>query len=143
MNSKVRFVPDAAFAIRKATDAALTADTSILIGELKTPLGAVWNAAVKDGNVAIKVKASAMDSTTGDETYAMQVITSATADLAAPTVHQTKALRSGWNELLIDQFNLVDVAPTHKYWGLLIDVGGTTPSVKIEAYVLPDSGKAV
>jgi hypothetical protein len=143
MNSKARFVPDAAYAIRAAAAAAITADTVISIGELKTPLNAVWNATVKDGNVALKIKASALDTVTGDETYAVQVITSASADLSAPTVHQTKTLRAGWNELLIDQFNLVDVAPTHKYWGINIDVGGTTPSVKIEAYALPDTGKAV
>lgn len=141
MASKMRFVPDAAYAIRTADAAAITADTSILVGELKTPLGAVWNAEVKDGNVALKIKASAMDTTDSNETYAVNVVTSASADLSSPTVHMTKTLVNGWNELLVDQHNLAYRAPTHKYWGIAIDVGGTTPSIKIEAYALPDSGK--
>ncbi|WP_210320109.1 hypothetical protein [Pseudaminobacter soli (ex Zhang et al. 2022)] len=144
MNSKNRFVPDAAFCLRDADAAAISADLAIKAGELKTPLGAVWNAEVADGDVAIKIKASDMDTTTADETYAVSVITSESADMSAPVVHETKTLVAGWaNELLVDQHALAYRAPSHKYWGVQIDVGGTTPSVKAEIYVLPNSGKAV
>lgn len=143
MNSKARFVPDAAYCLRTKDAAAITTDTAILGGELVSPInaGAVWNAEVKDGLVAIKILASALDATTGDETYNVQVITSAASNLGTPTVHETKAMKAGVNELLIDQEVLLAAAPTHKYWGLNIDVGGTTPSGKFEIYVLPDSGR--
>jgi ATP-dependent protease HslVU (ClpYQ) peptidase subunit len=141
MNSVNRFVPDAAYAIRKADAAAITADTAISAGELVSPIGAPWNDEVKDGKVVVFFKASEIDSTTGDETYEVSVITSANADLSAAQTHITKSVKAGWNEILVDQEILVKDDTDAKYWGITVDVGGTTPSVKIEAYVLPPVGK--
>lgn len=145
MPSKARFVPDAAYALRAASAAALTADTVISAGELVSPnnANAPWNDEMKDGKVVIAFKASEQDNTTADETYVLEVITSANADLSSAVVHVSKDVKSlvGFQELLIDQYALLAAQPTHKYWGININVGGTTPSIKFEAYVLPPYGK--
>ena len=141
MNSTNRFVPDAAYALRKADAAALTATTKISAGELVSPIGAPWNDVVKDGKVVLFFKASALDKTTGDETYKVSVITSESADLSSAEVVLTQDIdAAGWNDILVDQVSLLKRSPSHKYWGIEVAVAGTTPSVKIEAYVLPPVG---
>lgn len=139
-NSVNRFVPDAAYRIRAADAAAITADTLISAGELVSPIGAPWNDAVKDGKVVVFFKASEIDVST-DETYVVNVVTSTDANLGSPDVSISKAITAnGWYEILVDQVSLLKEDPDAKYWGLQIDVGGTTPSVKIEAYILPPVG---
>jgi len=143
MNSVNRFVPDAAFRIRAADAAALTADASISAGELVNPIGAPWNDEVKDGKVVFFLRGTGIVAT---GTYSVQVISSANEDLSSPVVHTTKAIdpavaTSKWIEILVDQETLAKEAPTSKYYGLALDIGGTTPSIKIEAYVLPPVGK--
>lgn len=139
-NSVNRFVPDAAYRIRAADAAALTADTLISAGALVSPIGAPWNDAVKDGKVVVFFKVSEIDVST-DETYAVNVVTSANADLSSPDVSISKTVTAnGWYEILVDQVSLLKEDTDAKYWGLQIDVGGTTPSVKIEAYILPPVG---
>jgi hypothetical protein len=141
MNSVNRFVPDAAFAIRKASDAAITAATVASAGELVSPIGAPWNDAVKDGKVVVFVGASALDKTT-DETYTVQIITSASADLSAPTVSISKVIpANGWYDILVDQVALLKENPAAKYWGVNLLPAGTTPSGKFEVYVLPPVGQ--
>ena len=140
MNSVNRFVPDAAYAIRKADAAAITADTALSAGELVSPIGAPWNDAVKDGKVVVFFKASDLDATTGDESYVADVITSANADFSAAQTQFSLPIKAGWNEMLVDQVSLLRADSDAKYWGVSINVGGTTPSVKIEAYVLPPVG---
>lgn len=141
MNSTNRFVPDAAYAIRKADAAAITADTLISAGELVSPIGAPWNDAVKDGKVVVFFKASELDKTTGDETYKVSIVTSANADLSAAQVSFTKDIpAAGWYDILVDQVSLLKEDADAKYWGVLVDVAGTTPSVKFEGYILPPVG---
>lgn len=143
MQSVNRFIPDAANALRAADAAAITADTLISAGELKTPLGAIWDAETKDGKVVFFFKASAMDATTGDETYTIEVISSATSNLASPAVHLAKVIDDaapGWYSILVDQQQIVDEQPTHKYYGLNVNVAGTSPSITLEVYLLPPTG---
>lgn len=141
MNSVNRFVPDAAYAIRKADAAAITAATAISAGELVSPIGAPWNDAVKDGKVVVFIGASALDKTT-DETYKVDIVTSASADLSSPTVALSKNIpAAGWYDILVDQVSLLKENPTAKYWGISVVPGGTTPSIKVEAYILPPVGQ--
>lgn len=143
MNSVNRFVPDAAYRIRAADAAAITADTVISAGELVSPIGAPWNDVVKDGKVVVFGQGKSIVAT---GTYSVQVITSANADLSSAQVHQSITLdpavaTSKWFEILVDQVSLLKADTDAKYWGLNIDVGGTTPSIKLEAYILPPVGK--
>lgn len=143
MQSVNRFIPDAAFTVRAKTAAAITADTSLSIGELVSPIGAIWNDEPKDGKVVVILQGSAIVST---GTYTVNVITSANADLSSPQVQETIIIdpavaTSKWIEILLDQETLLKMDTDAKYYGLGIDVGGTSPSLKIEAYVVPPVGK--
>lgn len=142
MMSVSRFIPDAAYALRAADADAITATASLFAGELLTPLDAVWNAEVRDGKFVVFAKATEVKTSEGDETYVVEVITSETADLAAPTVHASKAVTAaGWLEMLVDQHSLRRAAPASKYFGVRVSLGGTAPTVKFEAYVLPPVGQ--
>jgi hypothetical protein len=139
MKSINRFIPDAAFRLRAADDAAITADISLSAGELVTPIAAVWNEEAKDGKVVFFVRATELAA--GDSEYSLEVVSSATEDLASPAIHVAKEIDvAGWSEILIDQHSVLRDNPTHQYYGLRVNVGGTAPSVKIEAYVLPPVG---
>lgn len=142
MNSVNRFVPDAAYRIRAADAAAIIADTVISAGELVSPIGAPWNDTVKDGKVVAFLQGKAIAAT---GTYTVSVITSVNADLSAAQTHQSLVIdpavsTSKWLELLVDQVSLLKADTDAKYWGLAIDVGGATPSIKVEAYILPPVG---
>lgn len=143
MNSVNRFVPDAAFRLRAADAAAITADAVLSAGLLVNPVGAPWNDTVQDGKVVFFLQGSAIAAT---GTYKVTVITSANADLSSPQSHMSLDIdpavaTSKWLELLVDQVSLLKADADAKYYGLAIDVGGATPSIKIEAYVLPPVGK--
>lgn len=145
MQSVNRFIPDAAFAIRAAGAAALTADTLLNAGLLATPVGAIWDAEPAHGKVVFFVKTDNADEASMDETYALTVVTSANADLSSAQSHDsivvTAAEDGKWQEILVDTETLVKNDPDALYFGLLVDVGGTTPSIEVEAYVLPPVGK--
>lgn len=143
MNSVNRFVPDAANAIRAKTAAAIAADAVISAGLLVNPVGAPWNDEVQDGKVVIFLQGSAIVAT---GTYTLNVITSVNADLSSPQIHQSYVIdpavaTTKWIEILLDQETLRKNDTDALYYGLAVDVGGTTPSLKIEAYVLPPVGK--
>lgn len=147
MQSIVRHVPDAAAALRAASAAAIEDDTVISAGALVSPIGAIWNDVVKDGKVVVFYKTFDVFDDNGDETYTLELITSASANLGTPTVHASRVLADGgsgaedvWFEWLIDQYSLLKAAPTHKYWGINVNVAGTDPSLKIEMYLLPPVG---
>jgi len=142
MNSVNRFVPDAAYRIRAADAAALTADAVISAGELVSPIGAPWNDAVKDGKVVVFMQGTAIVAT---GTYTVSIVTSANEDLSSAQTHQSLVIdpavaTSKWLEMLVDQVSLLKADPDAKYWGIALDIGGTTPSIKVEAYVLPPVG---
>jgi len=143
MNSVNRFIPDAAFAIRTKTAAAITADAVISAGPLVSPIGAPWNDEVQDGKVVVFLQGSAIVST---GTYTVSVVTSVNADLSSAQTHSSIVIdpavaTTAWIEILIDQETLRKADKDALYYGLSVDVGGTTPSIKIEAYVVPPVGK--
>ncbi len=80
----------------------------------------------------------AADFTTTDETYAFQVIASASADLSSPTVLQQRTLTAA--QLVAGAKFVVDVPidqPQLRYLGVNYDVGGTTPTITVTACVVP------
>lgn len=81
---------------------------------------------------------TAADFTTGDETYAFQVIQSANANLSSPDVLSVRTVLAA---------DLTAGAKIHlpipmgskskRYLGLNYDVGGTSPSVTVTAAIVP------
>lgn len=82
----------------------------------------------------------AADFTTTDETYEIQVIESAAADLSSPTVLQSRTIAASL--LKAGSSHYVDVpmgAKTKQYMGLRYVLGGTSPSMTVSSYFLPKS----
>ena len=81
------------------------------------------------------------DGTTGDETYAFEVISSASANLSSPTVLNRRAFVAGQHTQLTAGTRLVlavpSGTPTQRYLGLNYDVGGTTPTITVTAALMP------
>ncbi len=90
----------------------------------------------------ITVEVSA-DGTTGDETYAFEVISSAAANLSSPTVLNRRACTAGQHTQLTAGTRLVLPVPPgfpqQRYIGVNYDVGGTTPSITVSAALMPQS----
>jgi hypothetical protein len=82
----------------------------------------------------------AADSTTGDETYAFEVISSASADLSTPTVLSRRVILAA--SLTAGSRHFIEVpigTPVQRYIGLNYDVGGTTPTITVTAGLMPRS----
>ena len=131
MNSVNRYIPDAAFAIRAKTAAALTADAVISAGPVVSPVDGIWNNEQQDGKVVFFFKGTEIVAT---GTYTVSVVTSANADLSAAQVHQSIVIdpavaSTKWIEILVDQEALLKADTDAKYYGLALDAGGTTPSI--------------
>lgn len=87
--------------------------------------------------VAINVAA---DFTTGDETYELEVIQSATANMGSPTVIARQPFVA---TLLVAGFMasipIPPGFPTQEFIALNVVTGGTTPSVTLTAWLTPRS----
>jgi hypothetical protein len=87
--------------------------------------------------IAVEVAA---DFTTGDETYEFQLIQSANADLSSPDVLASRAIVAG--SLTAGSIHYLPVPPgsvTKRYLGLNYNVGGTSPSITVSAFIQPQS----
>jgi hypothetical protein len=86
----------------------------------------------------------AADFTTGDETYAFEVISSAAANLGTPTVLARRAIAAAL--LTAGSIHRLQVPPgsmVQRYLGANYDVGGTTPTITVTAFVQPSAMAAV
>jgi hypothetical protein len=93
--------------------------------------------------VVIQVDVAA-DFTTMDETYAFEVIQSAAANLGSPTVLARRAIAASL--LTAGSIHRIPVPPgsiTQRYLGVNYDVGGTTPSITVTAFLQPQSMASV
>lgn len=80
----------------------------------------------------------AADFTTGDETYAFELIQSANANLSSPTVLNRRVLTAA--QLVLGAIFAITVppgTPTARYLGMNYDTGGTTPTMTISAALVP------
>lgn len=78
----------------------------------------------------------AADHTTGDETYTVEVIQSANADLSAPDVLSSRAI--AFSDLIAGAthfFSIPKGTPTKRYVGLRYTTAGTTPSITVTAWL--------
>lgn len=80
----------------------------------------------------------AADATTGDETYAFQVIESANANLSSPTILAQRTIAAA--ALTAGSIHVITVPPgsvTKRYLGAYFDGGGTTPTITVTAGIVP------
>lgn len=80
----------------------------------------------------------AADHTTGDETYQIDLISSATADLGTPTVILSRVLL--YSQLTAGSKHDIPIPmgnPTQQFLGLRYTTGGTTPTVTVTAELMP------
>ena len=81
---------------------------------------------------------TAADFTTGDETYIMEVVQSANANLSSPDVLNSMAILA--SALTLGAKHFLAIPPkrkTKRYLGLRLTLAGTTPSVTVTAWILP------
>jgi hypothetical protein len=81
---------------------------------------------------------SAGDITTGDETYAFEAISSASANLSSPTVLGRRVLTAA--QLALGAIFAIPIppgTPAQRYLGMNYDVGGTTPLLTVTAALVP------
>lgn len=82
----------------------------------------------------------AADFTTTDETYELQIIQSANADLSSPDVLAKRAiLASALSAGSLHYLGLPQGSKSKRYLGYQVVLGGTTPSVTLSAYLQPAS----
>jgi len=82
----------------------------------------------------------AADFTTTDETYEFQIIQSASENLGTPDILAKRAILA--SALTAGSLHYIPLPPgskTKRYLGAYIDVGGTTPSVTVTAWLAPQS----
>lgn len=82
----------------------------------------------------------AADFTTTDETYEFQFVQSANANLSSHDVLASRAIVAG--SLTAGSLHYLPLPPgskTKRYLGVRYDVGGTTPSVTVTAFIQPAS----
>lgn len=81
----------------------------------------------------------AADFTTGDETYTIQVISSAAANLSSPTVLDSFVINTAANRAAgaIIAIMLPKGQPIQRFLGANYVLGGTTPSVTVTAELVP------
>ena len=80
------------------------------------------------------------DFTTGDETYIFQIIQSAAANLSSPDVLATRTVSAASLGLAAGVKTSVGMpmgTPTKRYIGANYDVGGTTPTITVTAFLGP------
>jgi len=79
----------------------------------------------------------AADYTTTDETYAFEVVSDTTADLATPTTLFSRTLTAA--QLVAGARFIFPVPPevAEQYVGMHATLGGTTPSVTVTAFLAP------
>lgn len=87
----------------------------------------------------IKVDVAA-DFTTTDETYEFQIIQSANANLSSADVLSKRAVVA--TLLKLNSLHFVGIPPgmiTKRYLGLNYVLAGTTPSITVTAYIMPQN----
>lgn len=80
----------------------------------------------------------AADVTTGDETYTFELITSATANLASPTVIASRVITAA--QLTLGSKHYLDVPMgviTQQYLGARLTLAGTTPTITASIWIIP------
>jgi hypothetical protein len=123
---------------RVSTAQALTATgvstDSIDLGN-QTPARDIGNGEPMQFVVNVNVAA---DATSNDETYAFEVITSASGNLSSPTVIASRDIpRAQLTAGSLHHIPIPKGAITQRYLGMRYVLGGTTPSITVTSYLQP------
>lgn len=133
---------EASATLRSSTSAitSTTTDTAISLNELDT---AFWH----DGNeipyglMEISIAVTALDLTTGDETYTIEVLVDDTSDMSnTPRTVATLAVRAvGFYKVFVDSKNIPlldsDTSGADKWMAIKATLAGTTPSLTYNAWL--------
>ena len=80
----------------------------------------------------------AADFTTGDEVYEFQAIQSANANLSSPDILSQRSILAA--DLTAGSLHYLPIPPgskTKRYLGAFYNVGGTTPTITVTAFIQP------
>lgn len=144
MESKIKHQYDGSLALRAPASANLTADTTLTkldIYRLTAGRGDLLNR-YGLGSFDVVVYVSSIDTTTGDESYVLSFQTYDSAGANAVTHWSHTVTAADVLEPLVFTFHpdtlKVNDADAAKF-GILVDVGGTTPIINLYAYASPHS----
>lgn len=138
MNSKFKYMLDAAPSItfRAPGSAAVTADAASDAITLDA-LDGHWNTEgeLADTTFAIVVHVTALDATTGDETYAIELEAGPAGFGSSIKPQKFVVTETGQYVMLVDIDTLKALKADVAALRLAVDVGGTTPSITYNAYI--------
>jgi hypothetical protein len=136
--SKVTHIYDAANGFRAPGSAALAADAdigTIALDKLVNVRPSSQRGTLGADEYKIVIVVSAIDRTTGDETY--QFIAKSGAVGSETVVVGTLSCRDvGQYVLELDSGSIENADPAHASLKLALDVGGTTPSITFSAWLV-------
>lgn len=141
--SKVRINIDDLLAFRKEGQSNITADAASSVLSLDR-LGAPWNndEIASKQQFGIAVFTTVLDTTTGDETYDLQVQVDSTDAFGSPiTLKTVRISKIGYTLIGITREEILAADPAAAYIRLNADVAGTTPILNYFAYAAPFQGQ--
>ena len=137
--SRSRFPYDAALVMQAYGTAAVTADGASNGLELQRNAHHSLPAGIAYGQFAVVLDVLALDETTGDETYVVNVEVGTDATFATKaTVHSFTVDATGARSVILDTVDIEKALSGAKFIRTAVDVGGTTPSITYASYVCPD-----
>lgn len=138
MNSKFKYMFDAAPSITLESKAApaRTADgntAEIVLDQLDGH----WNVLneLADQTFAVVVNVTALDQTTGDETYALNLVFGNAAFAASRVTHTLTVTKPGQYVFLVDIDTVRAMLASADRFRIALDVAGTTPSIDFHAWL--------
>ena len=100
-----------------------------------TPVAAIGTGESMGFGITIDVAA---DFTTGDETYTVEIVESDNANLSTPTVIASRVITAANLKAgTLHWLGLPMGTPSKRYLGLRYTTAGTTPTVTITAFLIP------
>lgn len=137
LKSNFKYMLDAAPAItfRDAAAAALTADGTTAAITLDQ-VGGYWNTnELADSTFAVVINVSALDETTGDETYTINLEAGPVGFATSTVVGTVKVTETGQHVILVDVDTVRKSKADAAALRLAVDVSGTTPSIDFVAFI--------
>lgn len=137
LKSNFKYMLDAAPAItfRDAAAAAFTADgntAAITLDEV----GGYWNTnELADSTFAVVINVSALDETTGDETYKINLEAGPVGFASSVVVGTVTVTETGQHVILVDVDTIRKSKADAAALRLAVDVAGTTPSIDFVAFI--------
>ena len=138
LKSYFKYMLDAAPSItfRDAAAAALTADANTNAITLDA-LDGYWNtsAELADSTFAVVINVSALDETTGDETYRIDLVAGPVGFATSVVVGTVTVTEVGQHVILVDVDTIRKSKPNAAALRLAVDVAGTTPIIDFVAFI--------